>query len=87
MDNNHNLPLWYAVSHNRPGAVKALLRANSRTDPARDTENIAEGGIPLRTALVKVWFIYTGDRELYRVYNRLKIETIDIHYKPYFCSQ
>ncbi len=54
VDNNHNLPLWYAVSHNRPGAVKALLRANSRTDPARDSENIAEGGTPLKTALIKV---------------------------------
>ena len=56
VDNNHNLPLWYAVSHNRPGAVKALLRANSRTDPARDSENISEGGVPLKTALVKVNF-------------------------------
>ena len=54
VDNNHHLPLWYAVSHNRPAAVKALLRANSRTDPARDSENNPEGGVPLRTALVKV---------------------------------
>ena len=42
------------MSHNRPAAVKALLRANSRTDPARDSENNPEGGVPLRTALVKV---------------------------------
>ncbi len=54
VDNNHNLALWYAVSHNRPGAVKALLRANSRTDPARDSQDVAEGGVPLKTALIRV---------------------------------
>ena len=47
MDGLGNIPLWYAVRHNRPDVVKILLQANCHLEPP-STET---GGVPLATAL------------------------------------
>jgi len=45
-DNNGNIPLWYAVEHNRTDAVRTLLMANCGPHP-----NGCGSGIPLESAL------------------------------------
>ncbi len=47
------VPLWYAVNHNRPEAVKALLMANCHPEPPQ-TQSV--GLIPLEAALQKRLF-------------------------------
>jgi hypothetical protein len=53
LDRNNNVPLWYAITYNRPEAVKALLRANCNPNPPLDANGSLLGGDPLKMALDK----------------------------------
>ena len=44
VDGDNHTPLWYAVNHNRPDAVKALLRANCAVDPLDGPDGEKIGG-------------------------------------------
>ena len=47
------VPLWYAVNHNRPEAVKGLLVANCQPDPPH---SLSAAPVPLATSLEKRLF-------------------------------
>lgn len=56
-DHTGNIPLWYAVHHNRKEAVLVLLKSNCCPDPPkRAPDSETEMGNPLQTALEKKYY-------------------------------
>lgn len=57
LDSTGNIPLWYAVYHNRKAAVLVLLKSNCCPDPPkRAPDSETEMGNPLQIALEKKYY-------------------------------